>query len=216
MQAAKVIWGLAVIAVVGGLGACSGHDGEGAADTTVAPSRTTMPPPSAELASVLLTQRDLPAGLVDLGTNYSGVETCGMRSEVSDEYARSFPTAGGAFAREENAIVPDVFEKIVAASAGAGAQVLKSARDHLAICNGEADGRSFLSSTPLIVPALGDESVARRVTVKDLATGKTVGIDVLYARAGDTVVGVGAVEPEGRTDGLVSLATLALRRAAAR
>lgn len=65
------------------------------------------------------------------------------------------------------------------------------------------------------MPALGDETVAKRVTIEELLTGTTVGIDILYVRAGDTIVAVGVVEPEGQTDRLVQLATLAFDRATA-
>ena len=215
VPAGKVTGTLSVIALVAGLAACTGHGGGRAAGPTVPAPPATLAPPSAELASALLTVQDMPAGLTDIGRNYTGVETCGMRTEMSDEYGRELPTAGAAFARDADPVVPDVFEKIVAAPTGGGATVLQSARGHLDMCNngGEADGRSFLSSTPLTVPALGDESVARRLMITVEATGATVGIDVLYARAGDTVVAVGAVEPTGRTDRLVGLATLALHRA---
>jgi hypothetical protein len=39
------------------------------------------------------------------------------------------------------------------------------------------------------------------------------GLDVLYARSGATVVAIGVTEPEGQTDLLVELATLAFGRA---
>lgn len=50
------------------------------------------------------------------------------------------------------------------------------------------------------------------VIVSELASGRTVGLDVLYARAGDTIVIVGVVEPEGDTARLVELSTIAVGR----
>ena len=71
----------------------------------------------------------------------------------------------------------------------------------------------FLGSYELAVPAIGDETVGRRITIEGQAPQEVVGIDVLYARDGDTIVGVGVIEPEGQTGRLVEVATLAFDRA---
>jgi hypothetical protein len=225
---------LAVLALAAAVGACSGggdaggtrdagsRDAPDEADAVDYPvdhgGEDSIVPGSAELEAALLTLDDLPDGLIDLHRHYSGVEICGMRTEMPESLADDqFPTGAAAFALADEPIVPDVLEKIVAAPAGAGAEVFASARDHLDICDngGEVDGRAFRSASELAVPTLGDETVARRVTIEELVSGTTVGIDILYARVGDTIVAVGVVEPEGDTNLLVELAALAVGRATA-
>jgi hypothetical protein len=167
----------------------------------------------------LLTADDLPDGLIDLGLRYSGVENCGMRTEMPESVqGDEFPTVAAAFALDDDSIVPDVLEKIVVAPAGAGAEVFQRAREHLDMncgSGGEVDGLAFLSASELAVPMLGDETVAKRVTIEQLSTRTAAGINILYARAGDTIVVVGLVEPEGETNRLVELATVAFDRATA-
>jgi hypothetical protein len=225
---------LVAAALVAATGACSsGEDGsatrdgearqdsneEGAVDySTDNDGEDSVVPGSAALEAGLLTVDDLPHGMIDLGRHYSAVETCGMRTEMPDSVGGDqFPTGAAAFALSDDPIVPDVFQKIVVAPAGAGAEVFQRVRGLLDICGngGEADGLAFMSTSDLAAPTLGDETVAKRVTIEQLATGTLVGIDVLYARAGDTIVAVGVVEPEGQTDRLVELATLAFDRVTA-
>lgn len=174
---------------------------------------------SAGLEEALLTVTDLPDGLIDLELDPSAVETCGMRREMPDSVAGDqLPSSAVAFAPAGEPIVPDVFEKLVVAPDGSGAEVFQRVRGLLDICGngGEVDGLAFLSATALAAPPLGDETVAKRVTIEHLASNTVVGLDVLYARAGDTIVGVGVVEPEGQTDRLVELSTLAFNRATTR
>jgi hypothetical protein len=160
---------------------------------------------------------DLPDGLVDLGLHHSAVEICGMRTELTDD-GDQFPTGATAFALDGDPIVPDVLEKIVVVPTGAGAGIFQRVRGALGMNCGtglEIDGLLFRSAADLTVPTLGDETVAKRVTIEQLASGTIVGIDILYSRAGDTIVAVGVAEPEGQTDRLVELATLAFDRVTA-
>jgi hypothetical protein len=123
-----------------------------------------------------------------------------------------------AFAADDQPIVSDVFEKIVVAPTGAGAELFVRTNGQLDVnCNidGEVDGFLFRNSTELAAPTIGEESVARRVTVEPVGSGTTLGIDLLYARAGDTVVAVGVVQPEGQIQRLVELATIAVDHATA-
>jgi hypothetical protein len=232
MNAGSIRRTLAVVALIAAFGACGGdddvaddgvaRDGAGnqeAVDSSIHDGGDSVDPGSSELEAALLRVDDLPDGLVDLGLQYSAVEVCGMRTEMPESFDRDqFPTAAAAFALDDEPIVPDVLEKIVVVPTGTGAQVLQRARGLLDMnCNsgGEVDGLRFLSATELTVPTLGDESVAKRVTIEALGSGTIVGINVLYARAGDTIVAVGVVEPEGQTDRLVELATIAFDRATA-
>jgi hypothetical protein len=230
MNAGSIRRTLAVTALIAAFGACGGDDGaagggvardgadnEEAVDSSIHDGGDSVDPGSAELEAALLRVDDLPDGLVDLGLHYSAVEICGMRTEMTESFGE-FPTASAAFALDDDPLVPDVFEKIVVVPTDTGAQVLQRARGLLDMnCNsgGEVDGLRFLSATELAVPTLGDESVAKRVTIEALGSGTTVGINVLYTRAGDTIVAVGVVEPEGQTDRLVELATIAFDRATA-
>src|SRR5262245_170495 len=147
--------------------------GDGAEDSAV--------PGSAELEAALLTEGDLPGGLVDLHLNYTAVETCGMRTEMPESVqAGELPTGAAAFALADDPIVPDVWEKIVVAPAGEGAAVFQRAHDLLDMnCSsgGESDGLAFLSAADLVVPTLGDETVAKSVKIEQLASGTTAGID---------------------------------------
>jgi hypothetical protein len=224
---------LAVVALIAAFGACSGGDDDAAGDGVASDGadnedavdysadhdgEDSVVPGNAELEAALLRVDDLPDGLIDLDLHYSGVEICGMRTEMPESFEDDqFPAGAAAFALHDDSIVPDVFEKIVVVPAGTGAQVFQRARGLLDICNsgGEVDGLASLSATEVAVPTLGDESVAKRVTIEELASGTTVGINVLYARAGDTIVAVGVVEPDGETDRLVELATIAFDRATA-
>jgi len=216
--------------VIATLGACGGDGDAGgdgvardgadnpeAVDSSVRDGGDPGDPGRADLEAALLRLDELPDGLIDLGLRHSGVEVCGMRTEMPESFAgNQFPAAGAAFALDDEPIVPDVFEKIVAVPDGTGAQVFQRARGLLDTnCNsgGEVDGLASLRATELAVPPLGDESVAKRVTIQHLASGTTVGVNVLYARAGDTIVAVGVVEPDGHTDSLVELATIAFDRA---
>jgi hypothetical protein len=232
MKAGSMTRTLAVVALVATVGACSGggdagatQDGgagdsgeEGAVDYSLDyGGEDSIVPGSAELEEALRTEDDLPDGLVDLGLHYSAVEVCGMRTELPDN-GDQFPTGAAAFALDDDPIVPAVFEKIVVVPAGSGAGVFQRVRGVLDMnCNsgGEVDGLVFLGASDLAVPVLGDETVAKRVTIGQSPSGTTVGINILYARAGDTIVAVGVVEPEGDTDRLVELATLAFDRATA-
>jgi hypothetical protein len=227
---------LAVVALVAALGACVGgggdddvsgagvprHDAERerVGDQPVdADGNESVVAGSAELEEALLTVDDLPDELIELDLHYSAVEICGMRTEMpraieGDEY----PSGAAAFALDDEPIVPDVFEKLVVVPPGAGAAVFQHARESLEMtCNsgGHGDGLTFLRATDLTVPTLGDETVAKRVTIEEQRSGTTVAIDVLYARAGDTIVAIGVVEPEGQTDRLVELAQIAFDRATA-
>lgn len=224
MNAGGIGGTLAAVALVVAVGACSGADGDATGDDVtrdIAAEEAADPPvdPRAELEAALLTVDDLPVGSIDLDRHHSTVEICGMRTEVPETPADGdLPTAAAAFALGGEPIVPDVFEKIVVAPSGTGAQVFERAAGHLDTnCSngGEVDGLSFHGAAELAVPALGDESIARRVTIEEPGTGTTVAVDVLYARHGDTIVALGVVEPDGRTDRLVALATLAFDRATA-
>lgn len=225
---------LAALALAAVVGACSAGgddhatqdggsradpDAERAVDASADHDGENSVVPGAELERALLTADDLPDGLIDLGLHYSAVEICGMRTEMPESVrGDEFPTGAAAFALDEDSIVPDVLQKIVVAPADAGAEVFQRAREHLDMncgSGGEVDGLAFLSASELAVPMLGDETVAKRVTIEHLSTRTTVGINILYARAGDTIVVVGVVEPEGETNRLVELATLAFDRATA-
>jgi hypothetical protein len=232
MKAGSITWTLAVVALVATVGACSGggdagatqdgHAGdsgeEGAVDYSLDyGGEDSIVPGSAELEEALLTEADLSDGLVDLGLHYSAVEICGMRTELPDN-GDEFPAGAAAFALDDDPIVPAVFEKIVVVPGGTGAAVFQHVRGVLAMnCNSglEVDGLIFLNASDLTVPTLGDETVATRVTIEQSPSAPTVGINLLYARAGDTIVAVGVVEPEGQTDRLVELATIAYERATA-
>jgi hypothetical protein len=219
----RIVGGVVLVAVVGG---CSGQgNGADAGDDTrdeavVNPARSDRShspvPGSSELEANLLALDDMPDGWTDLHLSYTAVEVC-LRTEMPEALgAAEYPTGAVAFAAEEGAFVPDVFEKIVAVPQGEGSAVFGSTRGSLDICGtygGEVDGLMYLGGTELPVPAIGDETVGRRVIIEDQATQAIVGVDVLYARAGDTIVGVGVVEPEGQTERLVELATLAFDRA---
>jgi hypothetical protein len=224
---------LAVVALVATVSACSGGGDAGAAqdggngdesdDGGVVDysldydGEDSIVPGSAELEEALLTADDLPEGLVDLGLHYSAVEICGMRTELPDN-GDQFPTGAAAFALENDPIVPAVFEKIVVTPRGSGAGVFQRVRETLATnCNsgGQVDGLVFLNASDLAIPTLGDETVAKRVTIRQLPGQTTVGINILYARSGDMIVAVGVVEPDGATDSLVELARLAFDRATA-
>jgi len=223
---------LALGALIAAFGACSGGDddaagagvardgadNEGAVDYSLDyDGEDSVVPGSAELEEALLTEDDLPDGLVDLGLHYSAVEICGMRTELPDN-GDQFPTGAAAFALDDDPIVPAVFEKIVVVPGGTGAGVFQRVRGVLAMnCNSSlmVDGLIFLNASDLTVPTLGDETVATRVTIEQSPSAPTVGINLLYARAGDTIVAVGVVEPEGQTDRLVELATIAFERATA-
>jgi hypothetical protein len=234
MNAGSIGRTLAVLALIAAVGACSGGDDDAAGDGVASDGADTedavdysadhdgedsVVPGSAELEAALLRVDELPDGLIDLDLHYSGVELCGMRTEMPESFDDDqFPAGAAAFALDDDSIVPDVFEKIVVVPAGTGAQVFQRARGLLDTnCNsgGEVDGLASLSATELAVATLGDESVAKRVTIKELASGTTVGINVPYSRAGDTIVAVGVVEPDGQTDRLVELATIAFDRATA-
>jgi hypothetical protein len=226
---------VAFLAVVAAVGACGGigddqtrRDGASRAEPEEEPAvgdsasqdgDNPVVPGGADLDEALLTADDVPDGLIDLRLHQSAVEICGMRTEMPESgLGEEFPSAAAAFALDASPIVPDVLEKIVVAPVGTGTAVFQRAREHLDMnCSsgGEVDGLAFLSANELDVPMLGEDIVARRVTIEQLGTGTTVGVDILYARTGDTIVIVGVVEPEGQTDLLVELATLAFDRASA-
>lgn len=170
MNAGSTRRALAVVALVAAFGACSSGDDDADKEDVVddavdGDGPDSVVPGSAELEEALLTLDDLPDGLIDLGLHYSGVEICGMRTEMPDALDDDqFPSGATAFAVDEP-IVPDVLEKIVAVPAGAGAEVFERVRWLLDTnCNGggEVDGLAFVSATDLAVPTLGDESVAKR------------------------------------------------------
>ena len=174
-------------------------------------------PGRAELEATLLTVDDLPDGMIDLGSRYSHFEICGMRTEEPPDGGR-LPSRAVAFAVADDPIVPDVFEKIIVSPEGEATGVFQRVPATLAMNCGtgaEVDGLLFRSTSDLAVPTFGDETVAKRVTIDHLATGTSVGMDLLYARAGDTIVAVGVVEPEGNTDRLSLLASLAFDQATA-
>ncbi len=228
---------VAIVAFVVAVGACSGggddratQDGgagddseeEGAVDYSldhggedpVGPGRAEL---RAELEAALLTGDDLPDGMIDLGPGYSAFEICGMRTEEPPDGGK-FPSRAVAFAVDDDPLVPDVFEKIIVLPAGAGTGVFQRVPGILDMNCGsgaEVDGLLFRSASDLAVPTFGDETVAKRVTIEHLATGTTVGIDLLYARAGDTIIAVGVIEPEGDTERLRQLASLAFDQATA-
>jgi hypothetical protein len=226
---------MAIAALVAAVGACGGsgddratqdggaRDGsheEAAVDYSLDHGgEDSVVPGSSDLEAALLTVDDLPDGMIDLGLRYSAVEICGMRTEMPESLdGDQFPTGAVAFAFEDDSIVPDVLEKIVVVPAGAGAgafQRVRWALDMNCGTGGEVDGLLFRSASDLAVPTFGDETVAKRVTIEQLASGATASIDILYARAGDTIVAVGVVEPEGETERLVELATLAFDQATA-
>lgn len=235
MNAGNMGRALAIAVLVAAVGACGGSgddratqddgargdaDEQGPVDYSLDHGgEDSIVPGSAELEAALLTVDDLPDGMTDLGLGYTGVEICGMRTEMPESPDDDqFPTGAVAFAVDDDPIVPDVLEKIVAVPAGAGAEVFQRVRGALGMNCGtglEVDGLLFRSATDLAVPTLGDETVAKRVTIDHLASGTRVSIDILYARAGDTIVAVGVGEPEGETERLVQLATLAFDRATA-
>jgi hypothetical protein len=233
MSAGNVRRSLAIVVLVAAFGGCSGSDDDAASndvtsddvgargagdDLANAYRDDSVVPGSAELEEALLTFDDLPDGMIEVDLHYSAVEICGMRTEMPDQFGGGeFPAGAAGFALDSEPIVPDVLEKIVSVPAGEGREVFARARRLLDMncSNGEVDGLLFLSSTDLDVPTLGDESVAKRVTIQELASGTTIAIDLLYARLRDTIVAVGVVEPDGQTDRLAELATIAFDRATA-
>ena len=215
---------MAVVVLVIAFAACSGGGGDDdpSGDGGPGPGADTTDPvvgDRGDVEEVLLTLDDLPDGFVDLGLHYSTVEICGLRTEMPEQVlGDEYPTGAAAFAVDADPIMPDVLEKVVLAPAGTGADVFRRASAHLDMncgSGGESDGLASLDVTHLAVPALGDESVARRVTIEELSSHRTVGVDIVYARTGDTIVAVGVVGPEGRTELLVQLTTVAMERATA-
>jgi hypothetical protein len=235
MKAGSMRRALAVVALVGAIGACSGGGGDratqegGASDIPGGEvaidysldhgTEDSVVPGSDELEAVLLAEDDLPDGLVDLRLGYSAVEACGLRTELPESTDEDqYPTGAAAFAFDDEPIVPDVFQKIVVAPSGTGAEVFQRARGHLdrnCYSGAEIDGLAFLGARDLAAPSLGDETVAKRVTIEHVDSATTIEVTILYARDGDTIVIVGMEGPELETDRFMELASLAFDRATA-
>jgi hypothetical protein len=196
------------------LGACS--FGDDSASPESRPERRSENP----LRAALLTVGDMPDGWQEIEMSYTAVEACPMRTElIAAGMVGELPKYTAAFAAEDRAFadIPDAFELLVPAPPEMGPGILREAHRSLNRCGsgGEVDGYRYLTDDELPLPTYGDESTAWRVTIEELATGEIHGVNTIYGRHGDLIVGVGVIEPEGETRHIERLATFAFDRASA-
>lgn len=172
-----------------------------------------------DLRPALLTLVDMPDGWDDVHVRHSAVEPCSTASARTLGQGRSQPPAfTAAFVSPDRAFTAqvDAFQLLVPAPAGRGDDLLGQVQwqlDNTCGTGAEVDGYAYPSSEELPLPVFGDQSVARRVTVEELATGRSQGYNMVYGRHGDLVVGVGVIEPPGETRHIEQLTALAFERA---
>jgi hypothetical protein len=196
------------------LGACS--FGDDSASPESSPERRAED----RLRAALLTVGDLPDGWQEIEISYTAVDACPMRTEmIAVDRFGELPKYTAAFAAEDRAFadIPDAFELLVPAPPEMGPGILREAHRSLGLCGGggEVDGYRYVTDDELPLPTYGDESTAWRVTIEELDTGESHGVNAIYGRHGDLIVGVGVIEPEGETRHIERLATLAFERASA-
>lgn len=221
MKGRETVGRLALVAVVV-LGACSGGDDDGARRDggSGRDGSTEQDEAGQALRSALLTLDDLPDGWDAVQIHHTAVEPCSIGTPQSlEETSGELPAFTSAFVAPDRAFSAqaDAFELLVPAPAGIGQDLLSRAQqllDTTCASGGEVDGYAYISSEPLQLPVFGDESVARRVTIEEISTGRSQGYNMVYGRHGDLVVAVGIVEPPGETTLIEQLAALAFERAA--